>query len=175
MSAKNCAHPPQTNGGQRGMPLTVPGNRREQEGLKSKDRIGIPSMLAVALRDDGWYWRDDIVWHKPNPAPESVRDRTTKAHESILMFAKCGHYYYEHETIREPAISGGTEKRSVGSILEMRNRRSVWTVNTEASKDDNHYASYPEKLIEPCILSGTGIGDVILDPFMGSGTTAVVA
>jgi DNA modification methylase len=135
------------------------------EGCKPKDLIGIPWMLAFALRADGWYLRQDIIWHKPNPMPESVRDRCTKAHEYIFLLSKSGRYYFDNDVMREP---------SVISDSDMRNRRSVWTVATKPYKGA-HFATYPPELIEPCILAGSRSGDIVLDPFMGSATTAGVA
>ena len=168
------------------------------DGMKPKDLIGIPWMLAFALRADGWYLRQDIIWHKPNPMPESVRDRCTKAHEYIFLLSKSERYFYDYEASMEPAaggtskgngqrlaeqaiartggvISGGTAKSTLGtSAEETRNRRSVWTVATRPYKGA-HFATFPPALIEPCILAGSRPGDIVLDPFMGSGTTAQVA
>ena len=165
-------------------------------GLKPKDLIGIPWMLAFALRADGWYLRQDIIWHKPNPMPESVRDRCTKAHEYIFMLSKSERYFYDSEAVKEPAVStapsgngfagrqGGSERvgpQSGGAGTDehwqpggMRNRRSVWSVAT-THYAGAHFATFPEKLIEPCILAVSRPGDIVLDPFMGSGTTAAVA
>jgi DNA modification methylase len=207
--------------------------------LKSKDLIGIPWMLAFALRADGWYLRQDIIWHKPNPMPESVTDRCTKAHEYIFLFSKSPKYYFDHEAIKEPikdssvrrliqdialqkgsdrvpgkangpmkAVSGGRKARpgidvhggnqakghipmsgdgagvkghsgyfkANGEVIGggMANKRSVWTVPTHASREA-HYATYPEDLIVDCIKAGSRPEDIVLDPFMGSGTTAIVA
>jgi site-specific DNA-methyltransferase (adenine-specific) len=165
MSAKNCAPPPQTQGGQRGMPSDfVPANRKDQKGLKTKDLIGIPWRVAFALQADGWYLRQDIIWHKPNPMPESVEDRCTKAHEYIFLLSKKPHYYYDHEAVKETTVSGGEKK----------NKRSVWTVNAKGYKGA-HFAVYPENLIQPCVLAGCPAGGTVFDPFTGSGTTAVVA
>jgi DNA modification methylase len=198
------------------------------DSLKPKDLIGIPWMLAFALRADGWYLRQDIIWHKPNPMPESVMDRCTKAHEYIFLLSKSPKYFYDNEAIKEPiqdetalrmlrGVSdshknvngapgqtphsmnkpranvrkefdssmggGGTSfvghsgyKRADGTVMvnETRNKRSVWTVNTKPYKGA-HFAVFPEELIEPCILAGSRAGDVVFDPFMGSGTTAQVA
>jgi len=173
--------------------------RRAPDGLKPKDLIGIPWMLAFALRADGWYLRQDIIWHKPNPMPESVTDRCTKAHEYIFLLSKSERYFYDHEASKEPAVSekpagnkrhkyadayaAGTseEHRTKAGLLaltgvewETRNRRSVWTVATRPYKGA-HFATFPPALIEPCILAGSRPGDIVLDPFMGSGTTAEVA
>ena len=164
-------------------------------GCKSKDLIGIPWMLAFALRADGWYLRQDIIWHKPNPMPESVRDRCTKAHEYIFLLSKSERYFFDSEAMKEPAIysdrtagnknpqkgvgMAGMEIRSgllaaQQKVYEKRNRRSVWTVATRPYKGA-HFATFPPALIEPCILAGSRPGDIVLDPFMGSGTTAAVA
>lgn len=171
-------------------------------GLKHKDLIGIPWMLAFALRADGWYLRQDIIWHKPNPMPESVRDRCTKAHEYIFLLSKSERYFFDSEAMQEPAqnTSGFAKQRAknkpqidnkpAGIILgratdpngglnyasntDTRNRRSVWTVATRPYKGA-HFATFPPALIEPCILAGSRPGDIVLDPFMGSGTTAAVS
>jgi len=128
------------------------------EGLKEKDLIGIPWMLAFALRADGWYLRQDIIWNKPNPMPESVRDRCTKSHEYLFLLSKNQNYYFDVDAIKEPT----------------RRKRSVWNINKKGYKD-THFAVYPPDLIKPCILAGSEENDIILDPFMGSGTTAFVA
>ena len=130
------------------------------EGLKSKDLIGIPWRVAFALQADGWYLRQDIIWHKPNPMPESVKDRCTKAHEYIFLLSKSSKYYYDSE-----AIKYGPENS---------NKRSVWTVTTKPYQEA-HFATYPPELIKPCILAGCPEGGTVLDPFGGSGTTAQVA
>jgi len=158
---------------------------------KSKDLIGIPWMVAFALRADGWYLRQDIIWHKPNPMPESVQDRCTKAHEYIFLLSKSSKYYYDIESIKEPVKQDwGTRNRSNGKYhnegsglqphsgleksYEFANKRSVWSVNT-SSYEGAHFATFPTRLIEPCILAGCPKGGVVLDPFGGSGTTALVA
>ena len=128
------------------------------KGYKEKDLIGIPWMLAFALRADGWYLRQDIIWNKPNPMPESVRDRCTKSHEYIFLLSKKQNYYFDVDVIKEPT----------------RRKRSVWNVQTKPYRG-SHFAVYPPELIEPCILAGSEEGDIVLDPFMGSGTTAMVA
>lgn len=160
-------------------------------GVKAKDLIGIPWMLAFALRDDGWYLRQDIIWNKPNAMPESVRDRCTKAHEYVFLLSKSPKYYYDHEAVKEPAVTFGRqhslrnrEESEIGSTWQstpqdtysspLRNRRSVWSVATRSYKDA-HFATFPPELIEPCILAGCPSGGVVLDPFGGSGTTAGVA
>jgi DNA modification methylase len=180
-------------------------------GLKEKDLIGIPWMLAFALRADGWYLRQDIIWHKPNPMPESVQDRCTKAHEYIFLLSKSEKYYYDIDAIREPhsqaekdgvtkemmqkewtakresqgkvqsdqsgkTSQGGTVNRNKNYYgnPEGRNKRSVWTVTTKPYSGA-HFATFPFDLITPCILAGAPAGGVVLDPFMGSGTTAAVA
>ena len=134
------------------------------EGLKEKDLIGIPWMFAFAMRADGWYLRQDIIWNKPNPMPESVRDRCTKSHEYIFLFSKNRKYYFNVDAIKEPTNDGTGLKR----------KKSVWNVKTKPYKGA-HFAVYPPELIEPCILAGSEKNDIILDPFMGSGTTAMVA
>ena len=165
------------------------------QGCKPKDLIGIPWMLAFALRADGWYLRQDIIWHKPNPMPESVQDRCTKAHEYIFLMSKSQKYYYDHESIKENAVGarGGApikarntefrqgDVKSVNDGLangwqpsEDRNKRSVWTVNPKPYAGA-HFAVFPQELIEPCIMAGAPVGGIVLDPFMGSGTTAQVA
>lgn len=162
------------------------------EGLKPKDLIGIPWRLAFALQADGWYLRQDIIWHKPNPQPESVRDRCTKAHEYIFLLSKSERYFFDHEAIKEkakqpfgrPSQVAQRKQRALGQNMtgtlgsnygpEKRNRRSVWTVATRPYKGA-HFATFPPALIEPCILAGSRPGDIVLDPFMGSGTTAAVA
>ena len=168
-------------------------NRRANklDGLKEKDLIGIPWMLAFALRADGWYLRQDIIWHKPNPMPESVKDRCTKSHEYIFLLSKNKKYYYDNEAIKEPVKQDwGTRDRTKGKYhnpgtglaphsglsksYDRKNKRSVWSVTNKPYKGA-HFACFPPDLIEPCILAGSREGDVILDPFMGSGTTAMVA
>ena len=168
------------------------------KGLKPKDLVGIPWMIAFALRADGWYLRQDIIWHKPNPVPESVKDRCTKAHEYIFLLSKNRKYYFDNEAIKEDAKSE-SEKRYKSTFYTgkkeisgqgrpgnasntpgykkwtgKRNKRSVWTVTTKPFKEA-HFATFPPDLIEPCILAGCPEGGVVLDPFMGSGTTALVA
>jgi len=137
---------------------------RKLEGLKEKDLIGIPWMLAFALRADGWYLRQDIIWNKPNPMPESVKDRCTKSHEYIFLFSKNQNYYFDVEAIKEPTVDRKSLKR----------KKSVWEVKTKPYKGA-HFAVYPTDLIEPCIKAGSEAGDIVLDPFIGSGTTALVA
>ena len=172
------------------LPSFSPVRGNKLEGLKSKDLIGIPWMLAFALRADGWYLRQDIIWHKPNPMPESVKDRCTKAHEYIFLLSKNKNYYYNNEAIKEPAKDWGTRDRSNGKYhnpgsglvphsgltksYERKNKRSVWSVTKKPYKGA-HFAVFPPELIEPCILAGSEPGDIILDQFMGSGTTAMVA
>ena len=165
-------------------------------GIKNKDLIGIPWMLAFALRADGWYLRQDIIWHKPNPMPESVTDRCTKAHEYIFLLSKSERYFFDSEAMREPCSedmrrrAAASHTRGQGKIdksrndattvrptqitADSRNRRSVWTVATRPYKGA-HFATFPPALIEPCILAGSRPDDIVLDPFMGSGTTAAVA
>jgi len=162
-------------------------------GLKAKNLIGIPWRVAFALQADGWYLRQDIIWHKPNPMPESVTDRCTKCHEYIFLLSKSSKYYYDHEAIKEPGQDWGTRDRKKGSAFvdstpgrapqsggkncdfsEGRNKRSVWTVTTRSLKEA-HFATFPPKLITPCVLAGSRPGDIVLDPFAGAGTTGLVA
>jgi DNA modification methylase len=170
-----------------------PAPKLKAEGIKGKDLIGIPWMLAFALRADGWYLRQDIIWHKPNPMPESVRDRCTKAHEYIFLMSKSERYFFDSEAMKEPSAQPeregkiertfgpsspiGTLRNDTGREVlrtDTRNKRSVWTVNTKPYKGA-HFATFPPALIEPCILAGAPVGGIVLDPFMGSGTTAQVA
>lgn len=165
-------------------------------GLKPKDLIGIPWMVAFALRADGWYLRQDIIWSKPNPMPESVKDRCTKSHEHIFLLSKSPFYFYNADAIAEDTVYPvGTRKDkkrgefkgkyhahedfkhisdSFRAIRDKRNKRDVWHVATKPFRAA-HFATFPPKLIEPCILAGCPIGGTVLDPFMGSGTTAEVA
>jgi site-specific DNA-methyltransferase (adenine-specific) len=168
-------------------------------GLKHKDLIGIPWRVAFALQGDGWYLRQDIIWHKPNPMPESVTDRCTKAHEYIFLLSKSARYFYDAEAVKEKTGSecdpeeyekvkaAGTWKSGgitqyAGSLKTQprltsptgRNRRSVWTVTTKPYKG-SHFATFPPDLIRPCILAGCPTGGTVLDPFGGSGTTGQVA
>jgi DNA modification methylase len=174
--------------------------------LKPKDLVGIPWMVAFALRSAGWYLRQDIIWNKPNPMPESVTDRCTKAHEYIFMLTKSAKYYYDHDAIKTPAIphslnpthfSDGSKKEvmirqrghgrqhngfndrwdNMTTEQQMSlgaNKRSVWTVPTKPFKEA-HFATFPPELIEPCVLAGCPPGSLVFDPFMGAGTTALVA
>ncbi len=222
----------------RGREVVCRSNRDVETGLKPKDRMMVPARVAMALQADGWWLRDEIVWHKPNPMPSSVRDRTTSAHEMVYLLSKSRRYYFDQEAIAEPASYGepnapdkikspmgqgytrragrwpsgwarGDEPRDVvafsrevgrsgnkarkpgsargcpentdsnlcGSVPwegTTRNKRSVWTVSTQPCPDA-HFATFPQKLIEPCILAGSRPGDVVFDPFMGAGTTAIVA
>ncbi len=168
-----------------------------ETGLKPKDLVGIPWRVALALQADGWYLRQDIIWHKPNPMPESVTDRCTKSHEYIFLLTKSARYYYDNEAVKEPSICtddprfGGPRikydgktgltaspdfqgQRSAVTIRETRNKRSVWTVTTKPFKGA-HFATFPPDLIEPCILAGSAADTLVLDPFSGAGTTGVVA
>lgn len=159
--------------------------------LKPKNLIGIPWRVAFALQADGWYLRSDIIWHKPNPMPESVTDRPTKSHEYIFLLSKSAKYYYDANAIAEKTITkdnlsrdrdnsklNNTPGRSRMAGLktndyEKRNKRSVWTVNTKPFSEA-HFAVFPGKLIEDCIKAGCPVGGIVLDPFIGSGTTAIV-
>ena len=126
---------------------------------------GMPWRLALALQEDGWYLRQDIIWHKPNPMPESVKNRCTKSHEYIFLFSKTKKYYFDHKAIMEEAVYEEG----------LRAKRSVWTVSSDSAPSSTHFATYPKKLIEPCILAGSRKGGVVLDPFAGLGTTGIVA
>jgi len=167
-------------------------------GIPEKNLIGIPWRVAFALQADGWYLRQDIIWHKPNPMPESVTDRCTKAHEYIFLLSKSARYFIDPDGMKEPAkeykpqergpgnwgvdaigIPGEHKNRGrtsgpVGNGSPFRNRRSVWTVNTQPY-NGAHFATFPPNLIRPCILAGCPTGGTVLDPFGGSGTTAAVA
>ena len=176
------------------------------EGCKPKDMIGIPWMLAFALRDSGWYLRNDIIWMKENPMPESVKDRCARCYEHIFLFSKSRKYHFDHLAISEPIAPGTAERlkrgvkvgnkfgkpipgqaqqqtinrsRAHGAITDaeinpLRNKRDVWIINTVPFKG-SHYAAYPPKLVEICLLAGCPEGGIVLDPFMGSGTTGMVA
>ena len=163
-------------------------------GLKDKDLIGIPWMLAFALRADGWYLRQDIIWAKPNPMPESVKDRCTKSHEYIFLLSKSARYYYDSEAIAEPSMQLGktairfggakygddpdpkyaTKSGNEYTDSGTRNKRDVWTVTTKPYKGA-HYATFNPELIKPCILAGAPEGGIVFDPFVGSGTTVATA
>ena len=172
-------------------------DQKAPAGLKNKDQIGIPWRVAFALQADGWYLRQDIIWHKPNPMPESVRDRCTKAHEYIFLLSKNERYHFDTEAMQEPATNRppgnkrptkagreyadaeGEHHRTASNLHEIgarvtRNRRSVWTVSTKPFKEA-HFATFPPDLIEPCVLAGCPVGGVVLDPFGGAGTTGLVA
>jgi len=166
--------------------------------LSKKQLVGIPWRVAFALQADGWYLRQDIIWHKPNPMPESVKDRCTKAHEYIFLLSKSVKYYFDNEAIKEDSIyapdktheverkkgyykgkwsnpeKGSRHDGSFKAIREKRNKRSVWTIATKPFKGA-HFATFPMDLIEPCVLAGCPEGGTVLDPFGGSGTTALVA
>lgn len=176
------------------------GRTKTHTGLKDKDLIGIPWLLAFALRADGWYLRQEIIWHKPNCMPESVRDRCTKSHESIFLLSKSPRYYFDADAIKEPVQSNKGNSRGFrvenaytgGRAFEnqapagraahgntpnttgLRNKRDVWTVATAAFKGP-HFATFPPDLIRPCVLAGSAPGDTVLDPFFGAGTTGLVA
>jgi DNA modification methylase len=166
------------------------------EGYKQKDLMGMPWRVAFALQADGWYLRQDIIWHKPNPMPESVRDRCTKAHEYIFLLSKSPTYYFDWQAMQEPAtnrppgnkkptkagreylVAEGEQHRTASNLhaigaRETRNRRSVWTVTTKPFKEA-HFATFPPDLIEPCVLAGCPEGGTVLDPFFGAGTTGLV-
>ena len=164
--------------------------------LKEKDLIGIPWRVAFALQADGWYLRQDIIWAKPNPMPESVTDRCTKSHEYIFLLSKGPKYYFDHKAIQEPIAESSKSRlnqnvsdqvgsgrvpgktngnmKAVGCYNGKRNKRDVWTVATKPCKEA-HFATFPPELIRPCILAGCPTGGLVLDPFMGTGTVAVVS
>ena len=171
----------------------------KKSGLPDKNLIGIPWRVAFALQSDGWYLRQDIIWHKPNPMPESVRDRCTKSHEYIFLLTKSAKYYYDADAVREPCNEGGILRlsqkniknqmgsergnggmkpngtmKAVGDLEKGRNKRSVWTITTKPYKEA-HFATFPPELPELCIKAGSREGDIILDPFFGSGTTGWIA
>jgi site-specific DNA-methyltransferase (adenine-specific) len=166
------------------------GSHKIPPGYKQKDLVGIPWMVAFALRADGWYLRQDIIWAKNNPMPESVKDRCTRSHEYLFLCTKSAKYYFDSEAMQEPCVKGAAGstfnkgKTAIHQLgrssskervdTETRNRRSVWTVNTRPYKGA-HFATYPPELIRPCILAGTKPGDIVLDPFGGSGTSGEVA
>lgn len=166
---KDGKFPPQSqaNGNQRGMPVSGAPHRSrrllELDGFKNKDLMGIPWRFAFAMQDAGWYLRNEIIWAKPNYTPEKVRDRFVKSHEHIFLFTKRDRYYFDGDAVRVPDATGGDKLRS-----------DVWTVPVSTYKGA-HFATFPPALIEPCILAGSRPGDIVLDPFMGSGTTAAVA
>lgn len=165
-------------------------DRKPETGMRPKNLLGIPWRVAFALQADGYYLRQDIIWNKPNPMPESVRDRCTKAHEYIFLLSKSERYYFDSKAMREDAVKGAagssfntgkTATHQMGRSSDAqrvedgkRNRRSVWTVATRPYKGA-HFATFPPDLIEPCILAGCPVGGTVLDPFGGSGTTAGVA
>lgn len=159
-------------------------------GLKPKDLIGIPWMVAFALRADGWFLRSDIIWSKPNPMPESVSDRCTKSHEYIFLLSKSSRYYFNSESIKEKAspdtsvrdrdntkLNNCPGRTKMGGLkvndYEFRNKRSVWTIATQPCKE-SHFATFPKELIRPCIKAGCPVDGIVIDPFLGSGTTACV-
>lgn len=132
-------------------------------GLKKKDLIGVAWLLALACQKDGWYLRNDIIWHKPNGQPESVKDRLTVSHEYLFMFSKSERYYFDQDAIKENTSNGNSRK----------NKRTVWSINTEPCSEA-HFAVFPGALIRPCILAGSKKGDIVLDPFYGAGTVGIV-
>jgi len=145
-------------------------------GFKPKDLIGVPWRVAFALQDDGWYLRQDIIWNKTNPIPESVKDRCVKSHEYIFLLSKNSRYYFDADSIREPSESSRSinEKYNFDRSTTTRKKRSVWTVSTKPYKGA-HLATFPPTLIEPCVLAGCPVGGTVLDPFVGSGTTGMVS
>lgn len=173
---------------------------KKWEGIKPKDLIGIPWMLAFTLRSRGWYLRSDIIWYKRNCLPESTKDRPTKTYEHIFLLAKSSKYYFDYKAIQEPLKQVSIERYKRGRSnhskysgqdlqqninrqhtdfsefdQQFRRKRDVWEVSTNTYKMDEHFAMFPEKLIEPCILAGSKVGGIVLDPFFGSGTTGAVS
>tara|TARA_B100000949_G_scaffold234985_1_gene255943 strand:+ start:454 stop:1380 length:927 start_codon:yes stop_codon:yes gene_type:complete len=174
--------------------------KRAKSPVPPKNLLGLPWRVAFALQADGWYLRQEIIWHKPNPMPESCKDRPTRAHEQLFLLSKSPRYFYDAEAVFEKSVtpedklklllsgtgrprytddqgstSGSTPSGGVASIKpRYRNKRSVWTIPTQPIKE-SHFATFPEKLVEPCILAGSAVGDVALDPFVGSGTVVRVA
>jgi DNA modification methylase len=144
------------------------------EGCKAKDLIGMPWTLAFALRADGWYLRSEIIWHKPNPMPESVTDRPTKSHEQLFLLSKSSTYFYDAEAIKEPSADIMGTAKQYATFELLRNARTVWTIATQPYSGA-HFATYPPALIEPCIKAGSAKDDTVLDPFGGAGTTGLVA
>jgi len=171
-SYKNGTHVPQSfdksENNHKNRPKTGAPNRSkavmEAAGFKNKELIGIPWMLAFALREDGWLLRQDVIWQKAVAMPESVKDRCTRSHEYVFMFTKQPCYFYDHEAIKEDTVDGN----------ERKNKRSVWTIATSKYKGA-HFATFPEELVEPCVLSSCKPGGIVLDPFNGAATTGVVA
>ena len=180
-----------------GVPTKMP---HVWDGIKPKDMIGIPWMLAFALRADGWYLRSDIIWNKINCLPESVRDRPTKSYEHIFLLSRSPRYFFDADAIKEPITEESRKRyqrgRSEGSKYgafsgdqcingsdygermrgqKLRNKRDIWHISTNSYRMDGHFAMFPEKLVEPCILAGSQEGGIVLDPFFGSGTTGAVA
>lgn len=173
-------------------PVTVP------DGLKPKDMMGVPWRVAFALQADGWWLRSDIIWQKPNALPGSYTDRPTSSYEHLFLLAKSATYYYDAEAIMEPLAEASVQRnkyawnskqrthdprekrdgpeRPAGALMNERgrNKRDVWSINTQGYGED-HFAAYPEALVEPCVLAGSKMGDVVFDPFLGRGTTGVVA
>jgi DNA modification methylase len=164
--------------------------------LKNKNLIGMPWRVAFALQDAGWYLRSEIIWHKPNPLPESVRDRPAKSHEQIFLLSKSAHYWYDADAVRQPVTGNahprgngvnpksrmnatycrqnGSFSAAVSGLVPSRNLRDVWTVPTRGYVGA-HFATFPPDLIRPCILAGCPVGGAVLDPFAGAGTTGLVA
>jgi DNA modification methylase len=190
--------PANRSGGRTVAAASVPANRKSSPLLKSKDLVGIPWMTAFALRADGWYLRSEIIWHKPNPLPESTKDRPTKAHEQVFLLSRSPKYFYDAAAIAEPiqhpkdataddaarafsrrlaTVPNPVQDEAI--VVERdapttKNRRSVWTIPPQPY-EEAHFATFPPKLVEPCVLAGCPAGGVVLDPFNGAGTTGMVA
>ena len=175
----NCSR---TSKGRAGMGAEREGVFTKGGGLPPKNLIGIPWRFAFAMQADGWILRQDIIWHKPNPIPESVTDRCTKAHEYIFLFSKQEKYYFDAQSIQEECVdeaysnrqNTGEEAGLKDVVYTTRNKRDVWSVCVKPNKEA-HFATYPPELITPCILAGCPEQGIVLDPFMGSGTTGIVA
>lgn len=166
--------------------------KNKRDGAKPKDLLGVPWRVAFALRDFGWYLRSEVIWHKPNAVPESVKDRCTKSHETLFLLTKSPKYQYDYAAIMEPAkwerwgdqtekkthpgAAGHLGGKTVGQlpVRDKKNKRSVWSIPTRGYSGA-HFAVFPERLVEPCILAGCPLGGVVLDPFAGAGTSGVVA
>jgi len=192
---KHPAYPQQSiSGNRQDLPTESLKRNQRYDDIKEKDLMMIPNRVAIALQENGWYIRSEIIWHKPNPMPESIKDRPTSCHEKIWLKTKNKKYYYDYESIKEPAKDWGKRDRKIGSAFvdgtpgrskqsggkdcnfatKGRNKRNVWTITTKPCREA-HFATFPMDLIEPCVLAGCKEGGTILDPFGGAGTTGLVA
>lgn len=152
---------PKFGGGRNGQSVAL---NNKVAGCKRKDLVGVPWLFAFAMRDAGWFLRSDVIWEKPNALPSPVRDRPVSSFEHVFMFSKKPKYFYDCDAVKVDAVGGG--KRSL---------RDVWHINTQPLRGNKHVAVFPDKLVEPCVLAGSEVGDVVFDPFCGSGTTGIVA